>query len=597
MAAITGQNGQAGGQDTSLTTDSAPSEPPRGWLSRLAPARLTSRIILLNVGGLIILVSGILYFNQFRQGLIDARVQSLLTQAQIISGAIASAASADTGSIVIDPDKLMNAEPDASDAEEAANLDFPIDPERAGPVLRRLVSPAGIRGRIYDRDGLLVVDSRYLYGKGDVVENALLALNETPGRTLSLWRQLNAWIFRNNYPRQMEYGFENGRDFPEVTAALNGASVSVVRVNERNEIVISVAVPVQRLRAVLGTLVLSTRGGEIDQVIRAERKIVLFTFSFAALVTVLLSVLLAGTIAEPIRRLAAAAELVRRGVNKRVEIPDFSARRDEVGHLSGALRDMTTSLYNRIDAIEAFAADVSHELKNPLTSLRSAVETFPYAKNDEQRARLIAIVKDDVKRLDRLITDIADASRLDAELARNEARPLDVKQLLETLVSMANETALPGTPKIELEIAPLPRQINPARGWLAIGHDNRLGQVVRNLLDNSRSFTAPESVVRVRLRRGMGDIELRVEDEGPGIRPENLERIFERFYTDRPEGAFGKNSGLGLSISRQIIEAHHGRIWAENRYGPPVPGGERPVMGARFIVRIPASSEGAQKDG
>jgi len=597
MAAITGQNGQAGGEDTSLTADSAPAMPPRGWLSRLAPARLTSRIILLNVGGLIILVSGILYFNQFRQGLIDARVQSLLTQAQIISGAIASAASADTGSIVIDPDKLMNAEPQASDTEEAADLDFPIDPERAGPVLRRLVSPAGIRGRIYDRDGLLVVDSRYIYGKGDVVENALPAPNETPGRTLSLWRKLNAWIFRNNYPRQMEYGIENGRDFPEVTAALNGASVSVVRVNDRNEIVISVAVPVQRLRAVLGTLVLSTRGGEIDQVIRAERKIVLFTFSFAALVTVLLSVLLAGTIAEPIRRLAAAAELVRRGVNKRVEIPDFSARRDEVGHLSGALRDMTTSLYNRIDAIEAFAADVSHELKNPLTSLRSAVETFPYAKNDEQRARLIAIVKDDVKRLDRLITDIADASRLDAELARNEARPVDVRQLLETLVSMANETALPGTPKIELEIAPLPRQLNAARAWLAIGHDNRLGQVVRNLLDNSRSFTAPGSLVRVSLRRGMGDIELRVEDEGPGIRPENLERIFERFYTDRPEGSFGKNSGLGLSISRQIIEAHQGRIWAENRYGPPVPGGERPVIGALFIVRIPASSEGAPKDG
>ncbi|MDP4824183.1 MAG: sensor histidine kinase, partial [Aestuariivirgaceae bacterium] len=559
MAAITGQSGQAGEDDTSLKADSALSRAPRGWLGRLAPARLTSRIILLNVGGLIILVSGILYFNQFRQGLIDARVQSLLTQGQIISGAIASAASADTGSIVIDPDKLMSAQGLGSETVDVTSLDFPIDPERAGPVLRRLVSPAGIRGRIYDRDGLLVVDSRYLYGKSDVVQNALPAPNETaPGRTLSLWRQVNAWFFRNNYPRQMEYGIENGRDFPEVTAALNGASVSVVRVNDRNEIVISVAVPVQRLRAVLGTLVLSTRGGEIDEVIRAERKIVLFTFSFAALVTVLLSVLLAGTIAEPIRRLAAAAELVRRGVNKRVEIPDFSARRDEVGHLSGALRDMTTALYNRIDAIEAFAADVSHELKNPLTSLRSAVETFPYAKNDDQRARLIAIVKDDVKRLDRLITDIANASRLDAELARNEARPVDVRQLLETLVSLANETAAPGTPKIELEIAPVPRQLNAQRAWAAIGHDNRLGQVVRNLLDNARSFTGAASPVRVRLRRGTGDIEFRVEDEGPGIRPENLERIFERFYTDRPEGSFGKNSGLGLSISRQIIEAHQG---------------------------------------
>lgn len=595
MAATAGLGERPGEEDAAM---SAEAQPARGILGRLAPARLTSRIILLNVGGLIILVSGILYFNQFRQGLIDARVQSLLTQGQIISAAIASAASADTGSIVIDPDKLMETQPLAGqDNEDAEAMNFPIDPERAGPVLRQLVSPAGIRGRIYDRDGLLIVDSRYLYGRADVVQNPLPEEESVAGRTLSLWRKLNSWLFRNNYPRQKEYGLENGREFPEVTAALNGASVSVVRVNDRNEIVISVAVPVQRLRAVLGTLVLSTQGGEIDGVIQAERKVVLFTFSFAALVTVLLSVLLAGTIAEPIRRLAASAELVRRGVNKRVEIPDFSARRDEVGHLSSALRDMTNALYARIDAIEAFAADVSHELKNPLTSLRSAVETFAFARNDEQRARLIEIIKDDVKRLDRLITDISDASRLDAELARNEARPVNLRQLLETLVSLANETGPAGSPRIEMEVAPLPRQIPEARGWLAIGHDARLGQVVRNLLDNARSFTAAGSTVRVRLRRGANDIEFRVEDEGPGIRPENLERIFERFYTDRPEMAFGKNSGLGLAISRQIVEAHRGRIWAENRLGPPVPGAERSVQGARFIVRIPAATgEKAQAD-
>ena len=347
------------------------------WPIRLTPTRLTSRIVLLNIAGLIILVSGILYLNQFRQGLIDARVQSLLTQGQIIAAALASAASMDTDSIVLDPDRLMETSPDsrfAPTVDELNNLDFPINPERAGPVLRRLVSTADIRGRIYDRDGLLVVDSRGLYSRGDIVQTELPPLqSHNEYFALGLWQKFNNWLFRNEYPRQPEYGLENGREFPEVTAALNGASVSIVRVNDENEIIVSVAVPIQRFRAVLGSLVLSTKGGEIDKVLRGERKAVLLTFLVAVLVTMLLSVLLAGHIAEPIRRLSAAADRVGRGVNNRVEIPDFTSRRDEIGHLSGSLRDMTTALYNRIDAIEAFAADVSHELKNPLTSLRSAV--------------------------------------------------------------------------------------------------------------------------------------------------------------------------------------------------------------------------------
>jgi two-component system sensor histidine kinase ChvG len=563
------------------------------WPIRLTPARLTSRIVLLNIAGLIILVSGILYLNQFRQGLIDARVQSLLTQGQIIAAALASAASMDTDSIVLDPDRLMETSPDsrlAPSVDELNSLDFPINPERAGPVLRRLVSTADIRGRIYDRDGLLVVDSRGLYSRGDIVQTELPPLqSRNEYFALSLWRNFNNWLFRNEYPRQPEYGLENGREFPEVTAALNGASVSIVRVNDQNEIIVSVAVPIQRFRAVLGTLVLSTKGGEIDKVLRGERKAVLLTFLVAVLVTMLLSVLLAGHIAEPIRRLSAAAERVGRGVNSRVEIPDFTSRRDEIGHLSGSLRDMTTALYNRIDAIEAFAADVSHELKNPLTSLRSAVETLPYARTTDQRDRLTAIVKDDVKRLDRLITDISDASRLDAELARARNHPVDMRRLLDTVISLANETRSPGLPEIRLELGRLPKGVDSEPSpYRVLGHDNRLGQVVRNLVDNAQSFTKPGTQVGVRLRRTRKDVEFRVEDEGPGIRPENLDKIFDRFYTDRPEGYFGKNSGLGLSISKQIVEAHRGRIWAENRYGPPAANGERPIRGAAFVVRIPA---------
>ena len=561
-----------------------------GLIGRLAPQRLTSRIVLLNLLGLVILVTGILYFNQFRQGLIDARVQSLTTQAHIIAAAIAGSATVDTGSIVIDPDSLDdNSDDSGPDASQLSGLDFPINPETAGPILKRLLTNTTVRARIIDPDGNMVVDSRFLYTRGDIVQTDLPPLNTSSGNfVMRWWERVSNWMFAYDYPQQVDYGLDNGKDFPEVAAALAGASVSVVRLNEGRKIIVLVSVPVQRFKAVLGALVLSTTGGEIDDVLKAERKVVLFTFGFVALVTILLSVFLAGTIAEPIRRLSAAAEQVRRGINKRVEIPNFTNRRDEIGHLSGSIRDMTNALYNRIDAIEAFAADVSHELKNPLTSLRSAVETLSFVKTDEQRHRLIDIVKHDVRRLDRLITDISDASRLDAELARTEQRPTDLAKLLQAIAALANETRKEDQAEIGFDVARLPGGIDPLRGYVVLGHDSRLGQVVRNLLDNGRSFTAHGTRLNVRLRRVGPDVEFRVDDQGPGIRPDNLERIFERFYTDRPEASFGSNSGLGLSITKQIVEAHGGRIWAENRYGKPGPDGERPVLGARFLVRIPA---------
>ena len=576
--------------DFASSADAARDEPSFS-LHDLAPAHLTSRIILFNFVGLVILVAGILYFSQSRESLISARVQSLMTQGHIMAAAIASSATVDTGEIVIDPDKLLEPSEEAGDVD-VHNLDFLINPERAGPVLRRLVSStdraaAAIRARIFDREGLLVVDSRYLYGRGDVLRVELPPIaKESKGVLTTAWNAVNDWLFTNDYPVQKEYGLDNGKDFPEVTAALNGASVSVVRINDEKEIVVSVAVPIQRFRAVLGTLVLSTRGGEIDEVLRNERRIVFFTFLFAALVTSLLAMSLAGHIAEPIRLLARAAERVRKGVNNRVEIPDFTQRRDEIGHLSGALRDMTNALYRRIDAIEAFAADVSHELKNPLTSLRSAVETLQYARTDEQRARLNAIVKDDVRRLDRLITDIADASRLDAELARAQAKSVDLELLLRTLVDFANETKKDSAPHIRLEVVRPPYGLD--QPFTILGHDNRLGQVVRNLVDNAASFSPPGSTVTVRLRRLARQVEFRVDDEGPGINPDQMSRIFDRFYTDRPPGYFGKNSGLGLSISRQIVEAHGGKITAANRHAAATGSDPPLVLGARFTVRLPA---------
>ena len=300
---------------------------------------------------------------------------------------------------------------------------------------------------------------------------------------------------------------------------------------------------------------------------------------------IILSLFLAGAIAGPVRRLAEAAERVRWGTKSRQEIPDFTSRSDEIGHLSGALRDMTRALYNRIDAIESFAADVAHELKNPLTSLRSAVETLPLAKKAESRQRLMSIIQHDVKRLDRLISDISDASRLDAELARADAEPVHMVRLLEAVVSVANERRRDNEPPIVLTIEP---HASGPDAFQVVGHDSRLGQVINNLVDNARSFSPPDSTVRVTLRRRRLEVEVVVEDDGPGIEPHALDRIFERFYTDRPEQGFGQNSGLGLSISRQIIEAHRGTIRAENRPGPPDQDGEPTRLGARFIVRLPA---------
>ena len=575
--------------------DAGPVPRRESWLWRLAPQRLTSRIVMLNLLGLVILVAGILYFNQFREGLIDARVQSLTTQAQIIAAAIAGSATVDTGSIVIDPDSLAASNDDTlPDSDQLSNLDFPIDPETAGPILKRLLANTTVRARIVDKDGNLVVDSRFLYSRGDIVQQDLPPLDAAKdGTIVALWNRFLAWTFSSDYPRQIEYGLDNGKDFPEISAALNGAKVSLVRLNDRGQIFVLVSVPVQRFRAVLGALVLSTTGGEIDDVLRAERQVVLMTFAFVALVTIALSILLASTIALPLRKLAAAAERVRRGINKRVEIPDFSSRRDEIGDLSGAVRDMTNALYKRIDAIEAFAADVSHELKNPLTSLRSAVETLAYAKTAEQRERLVDIVKHDVQRLNRLITDISDASRLDAELARGESQALDISQLLESIVSYANDTRKPEQAELVFEMAKPPQGMDRPRAYTVTGHDSRLGQVVRNLIDNARSFTKPGTRLTVRIRRVGPDVEFRVDDSGPGIRPDNLERIFERFYTDRPDNSFGSNSGLGLSISKQIVDAHRGRIWAENRYGKADESGAKPVLGARFIVRIPARQDDA----
>jgi two-component system sensor histidine kinase ChvG len=566
-----------------------------GWLRRAlqfftaqSSSSVTRRIVSLNVAGLLALSIGIIYLSQFRAGLIDARIQSLLVQSQIIAGAIAASATVETdSSITLDPDTLLNLQPGQSygPSEDALyGIDFPINPERVAPILRRLVSPTKTRARIYDRDGVLLVDSRNLFGRGDILRFDLPPPTaEKPGVFERAFLAVRRWLGRGDLPLYRELGADNGKGYFEVGQALSGQDSSMVRINDRGDVIVSVAVPVQRFRAVRGALMLSTQGADIDDMVEAERLAILKVFLIAAAVMVVLSILLAGTIAEPVRRLADAAESVRRRIRSRVEIPDFTRRRDEIGHLSGAFRDMTNALYSRIEAIESFAADVSHELKNPLTSLRSAVETLPLAKTDESRARLLAIIQHDVRRLDRLISDISDASRLDAELQRQEAAPVDFAKLLSTLVAVANEVKRDDGVTVTLRF-----EGGVGRAFLVPGHDSRLGQIVDNLIENARSFSPPNGTVRVTCRRVKTNVEISVDDDGPGVRPDVLDKIFERFYTDRPHQGFGQNSGLGLSISKQIAEAHGGTIWVENRTGALDADGMPTVLGARFVVRLPA---------
>jgi two-component system sensor histidine kinase ChvG len=568
----------------------------RSFLLRGRFSSLTRRIVVFNVVALVLMVSGVLYLNQFREGLIDARRQSLLTQAEIIAGAIAESATSAQEAQLIDPLErkrgrpldIRPVRPLLGDArgdmdDEADDHELPIIPENAAPILRRLVLPTQTRARLYDKDGWLILDSRQLSASSQIVAFELPppAGAERRGLLGRLADVMLTLLPGRNLERYREAGSQNGTIYSEVSRALTGLPSSMERVNDRGELIVSVAVPIQRYRAVLGTLMLSTQGGDIDAIVRAERLAIVQVFLVVLGVTILLSVVLAGTIAEPVRRLAESAEIVRRGKTRRAQIPDFTARRDEIGELSGALRDMTNALYSRMDAIESFAADVSHELKNPLTSLRSAIETFAMAKDEKAKARLMEIIQDDVRRIDRLISDISNASRLDAELSREEMETVNVATLLETVCDLFTQTGVTGSAAVKLEIEPgMPGR----EGMIVKGFDMRLGQVMRNLIDNALSFSPPGGTVQVSARRAPGRIVITVEDEGPGISPDNLERIFDRFHTDRPD-SFGEHSGLGLAISKQIVEAHGGTIRAENRdaYGT--------VLGARFIVELPVSAQ------
>lgn len=559
---------------------------------------LARRIFFSNVLGLFVLLGGIFWVSQQHALLITAKRDSLQVQGEIIASAIAASASVATNDITFDPARLQEVgeasvvnRTDAFAAFDA--LELSIRPDRVGPVLRRLVQPVhhSTRARIYDRDGELVVDThRSLLRPADVTGGAEPVRERVRVRTG--WTKFLSFFDGTDLPVYHEIGDANGTYYPEVQLALKGQKPPpMLLLSETGHQIVSLAVPIQRRNAALGALLVSTRPGEIDRILARERWIFFSVAVMALLTTMAASMQLTRSIAEPVSRLSAAADQVSKSISARTELPDYSHRQDEVGRMSSAFRRMTSALYQRIEASEKFAADVAHELKNPLTAARSTAESMSYARTPEQREQLAYQIQSELKRLNRLISDVANASRLDAELARQETALVDLGVALKGLVDVLADVHGSDGRNIRLEVVPGP---DGDTRLTAKVHEGRIGQVVTNLIDNAASFSPENGTVTLRVSRIGSEIELAVEDEGPGIPGDNLEKVFERFYSDRPEKdrTIGKNSGLGLSISREIVRAHGGRIWAENRTsgGSNASGGAQDaIVGARFVVRLPSA--------
>ncbi|MBJ7413002.1 MAG: sensor N-terminal transmembrane domain-containing protein [Phenylobacterium sp.] len=509
----------------------------------LPGSRLGRLILALNLLGLAVLIVGALVLNELRQGLVNARIDSLSTQGELIASILNQAAT------VGEPEPAM----DAALATE---------------LLQTLSNPRAQRARLFDSQGRLVADSDWM---ADAVERRELP----PARGSENEERGFSLMPRPARPTSSQVEATLAR---EVGVALQGRRWAGMRQSDTGQRVVSVSIPIQHVRAVLGVVTLEA--SDVDAIIAQERRALIPFILIAISVTVASSLLLNSLVAQPVLRMARAADRVRQARARAISLPDLAKRDDEVGDLTRSLEAMTHSLSERMDAIESFAADVAHEIRNPLTSLRSAVETLDLVSDPAARERLLNVLKNDVQRLDRLVTDISNASRLDAELSRDQPRIIDLGRLIGDIAALYQATAKPGDVQV---------RFTPHQGMEAVtvmGREGPLGQIVRNLIDNARSFSPPGDAVSVGMLRVKGEAIVTVSDNGPGIPPENLETVFERFYTSRPKGAaFGGNSGLGLSIARQIATAHGGTLRAENRTGA-----EGRVLGAMFVLTLPEAA-------
>jgi two-component system sensor histidine kinase ChvG len=586
-----------------------------GPLIRLVSKTLWRRILFANLIGLAVVLSGVNYLAQYRAGMIEAQGDGLKVQGEAFASLIAFNATREegTGRIILNPDMLpeMEGAHKLLRDEGFAAMKLSIRPERVAPLFTRL--PDTTRARLYGTDGVLIVDSNRLLKKGQLtIRDTAGTTTKTDGRQRirTAWTRFLSWLQRGQIPVYREIDGANGRSYPEVSAALQGGhSTAMLLITEAGEQIVSVATPIIYNGEVQGALLLSTRPGVIEEMLQAEQNNLLRLALTALAATLIASLLLYRTIAGPMRRLSAAAENVSRNIGARAKLPQLAGRADEIGQLNSAFRTMTESLYRRIEASELFAREVAHELKNPLTAARSTAESLAYVKTPEMRDELVRQIQEELSRLNRLISDVSDVSRLDAELAYGCTEPVDVRDVLRTVMTIFQDRFDDGRLRLVLDIQD---KWLPDGSFIVLGHDARLGRVITNLLDNAISFSPDGGVVAVRARRMGDEVEIVVDDDGPGIPPDRLDTIFERFYSDRPQtdSTTGKNSGLGLSISRGIIDAYGGSIQASNRLAAdsaqslapldhPALKGRRQagVVGTRFTVRLPAASAAKAKGG
>jgi two-component system sensor histidine kinase ChvG len=526
--------------------------------SRRLLSPLTLRVLASNGLALVILAGGLVFLlGQYREDLFEAKVADLSTNGAIIAGILSEGAVEETHETI-----TRRVETGVRYVSKFSQL-------------------TGTRVRLIDEDGSLVADSHILLRGVSKVRTQIIFPVVEEGSISKFFGWASDFLvsqlpLRRPLPLYREPAGAITSEFPEVLQALKGEASSAKRRTADGRVIVNVALPIQKFKRVEGALLLSASAEEIQAGVREVRITILQVFVLALAIAILLSVYLATTILRPIRRLAEVADVVRRGPGGRVQIPDFTTRRDEIGELSESLGDMTEALYDRIEAIEAFAAEVAHEVRNPITSIQSAVELLAQGGDPNRQGKLTTIIQDDVARLDRLIGDIADASRLDAELVRAETVPVDLIHLLRTLVDIQRETGGSKAPRIDVDAG-------GASPLVIDGIEGRLGQVMRNLLDNAVTFSPTNGRIQIRVSRDDGIVRIIVEDEGPGFPEDMREAIFERFYSERPETeAFGTHSGLGLSISRQIIVAHGGSISAENRQDE-----TGKIVGARLVVSLP----------
>ncbi|MEP2921987.1 sensor histidine kinase [Sulfitobacter sp.] len=528
----------------------------RRGLFSLRASPLTRKIITFNLIALNVLVAGILYLNSSRESLAVQRAASLVSEAELIA------------------DVIEVQLPESGAVGLTADAGVDIEQTLAGLDLR-----SGIHVFVFGTDGVLISQ---LEGAADAQTRGLTQGSEnktilTDGLNW-LWNAVSLPFRTDTKPMTIEERLK-----PVIAAALTDGAQIREEQDDAGSTLLAIATPIQAGGSAVGAVAIASASGEIDRLVRGERERVLQMFIIATLVSIGLSLVLASTIANPLSDLAAAAELGRdkdaRKMNPgRIRIPDLTARPDEIGRLSGALRGMISALYNRIEGNEQFAADVAHEIKNPLASLRSAVGTLRLIKREDQREKLLDVIDHDVRRLDRLVSDISNASRLDSELVKEEEEPFDLMTMLGNLGQYLGEDAKGRGIDFIVDL--------PKDPIIVQGLEARLAQVFVNLITNGISFCEDGDAIRIWARKRENRVLVVVEDTGPGIPDQALSKIFKRFYSERPQEHFGNNSGLGLAISKQIVEAHGGVIWAEN-IRPTDADITSDPLGARFVVGLP----------